>query len=147
MGDAPERLVSKATFLTTQLAGHAHRLAGEAFARAGAGTYHYRILVAVHEHGPTSQADLGRSVTVDRSDVTAAVGALEAAGMVERRPDEKDARRRIVHLTEQGEQQLERLEHELERAQAEYLEPLTEQERTQLRELLARLLAHHGSTG
>src|SRR5439155_6753872 len=39
---------------------HAHRLLTAAFASAGSRGYHYRLLAALREYGPASQARLGR---------------------------------------------------------------------------------------
>jgi MarR family transcriptional regulator, lower aerobic nicotinate degradation pathway regulator len=141
--DAPRRLTSKPTYLTTQLATHARRLVTEAFDRAGARGYHYRLLSALEEAGPQSQAELGRGVNVDRSDVVAAVNQLVELGHVERRADPTDARRWIVHLTPAGSRQLRRLDRELAIAQAEFTAPLTAKERAEYQRLLSRLLAHH----
>jgi DNA-binding MarR family transcriptional regulator len=147
MTGTPERLTSKPTYLTTQLAVHARRFVTEAFTRADARGYHYRLLAALEASGPQSQADLGRGVNVDRSDVVAAVNQLAALGQVERRADPADARRWIVHLTAAGRRQLRRLDRELARAQEQFLQPLDEDERAQLHRLLTRLLAHHESGG
>jgi MarR family transcriptional regulator, lower aerobic nicotinate degradation pathway regulator len=141
----PKRLSSKATYLTTQLAGHAQRLASEAFARAGARSYHYRVLAALAEIGPASQADLGRRVHMDRSDVVAAVTELASLGHLRREPDQADRRRNIVHLTDAGRRQLRRLDQELDRAQEIFLGPLAADDRTRYHAMLTTLLAHHGS--
>lgn len=145
MTEFPERLATKATFLTTQAANHARRLSGKAFERAGARGYHYRILAALSEHGPMSQADLGRSIHMDRSDIVSAVNELAELGQIERRRDDADARRRQVSITDAGGAQLRRLDHELAVAQSDYLAPLTAAESDALRSLLAKLLTHHGS--
>src|SRR5690606_8448410 len=68
----PERLAAKPSWLITQLAMHARRLVFDGFAATGARGYHYRILAALHEFGPASQAQLGRWCRIDRSDVVAA---------------------------------------------------------------------------
>lgn len=145
MEKAPSRLTTKPTYLTTQLAVHAHRLAGEAFVAAGARGYHYRVLSALDEAGPSSQAALGRGVSMDRSDVANAVNELVELGQVERTPDPTDGRRNSIRLTAAGRRQLRRLDRALEGAQDRFVEPLSPDERLQLQDLLARLLDHHGS--
>lgn len=146
MSETPVRLRSKPTFLTTQLATHARRLVTDAFARAGARGYHYRVLATLEENGPQSQADLGRSVNMDRSDVVAAVNQLSELGQVERRADPDDARRKIVHLTAAGRRQLRRLDRELAEAQEQFVAPLDDTERATLQRLLERLVDHHEAT-
>ncbi|MQY30498.1 MarR family winged helix-turn-helix transcriptional regulator [Nocardia aurantia] len=143
MEKIPARLTVKPTWLLTQLALHAHRLSSEAFGVLGARGYHYRILAALNEFGPASQADLGRHCTMDRSDVVAAINELAEAGYVERNPDPADRRRNIVSLTESGERRLQHIERELDRVQDDMLAPLAAEDRRALIGLLTRLLAHH----
>ena len=146
MANTPVRLRSRPTFLVTQVALHARRLVTDAFTRAGARGYHYRVLATLEEHGPLSQADLGRSVNMDRSDVVAALDQLAELGQVERRPDPDDARRKIVHLTAAGRRQLRRLDREVTEAQEQFVAPLDDDERATLQRLLERLLDHHDAT-
>ncbi|MBP2329316.1 DNA-binding MarR family transcriptional regulator [Kibdelosporangium banguiense] len=110
MVEVPERLLAKPSFLITQLAVHAHRLASEGFAEAGARGYHYRILSALHEFGAASQAEIGRHGNMDRGDVVGAINEPAEQGFVERTPDPGDRRRNIVPLTKAGERQLHRLD-------------------------------------
>ena len=71
MEETPGRLTAKPSWLITQLAVHAHRLASDGFAEMKARGYHYRILAALHEFGPASQAELARRCNMDRSDIVA----------------------------------------------------------------------------
>jgi MarR family transcriptional regulator, lower aerobic nicotinate degradation pathway regulator len=141
----PERLASKQSWLITQLATHARRLAADGHGRVGAGTHHYRILAALHEFGAASQTDLARRGNLDRSDVVAAVNELAAQGFVERTPDPDDRRRNVIRLTRAGTRQLQRMDRALAKVQNELLEPLSAEERQTLTGLLTRLLAHHRS--
>jgi len=143
MEETPERLTTKPSWLLTQLAVHAHRLASDGFAEVGARGYHYRILATLNEFGPASQVDLGRRSNIDRSDVVAAVNQLVEQGCVERTPDPDDRRRNIVTLTEVGERQLRRLDRALDKVQDELLAPLPVADRETLTRLLTRLLTHH----
>jgi DNA-binding MarR family transcriptional regulator len=143
VADTPARLASKPSWLLTQLAVHAHRLAAEGFGAAGARGYHYRILAALNESGPASQAELGRRAKMDRSDVVAAINELAGPGFVERTPDPADRRRNTVTLTPDGARHLNRLDRALEEAQDALLAPLTAEDRETLTSLLARLLSHH----
>lgn len=143
MEETPERLTAKPSWLLTQLAVHAHRLASEGFAEAGARGYHYRILATLDEFGSASQVEIGRRGNIDRSDVVTAINQLAERGYVERSPDPDDRRRNIVTLTEAGERQLRRLDRALDEVQDELLAPLAADERQVLTRLLSRLLAHH----
>ena len=141
MEQPPERLTSKPSWLITQLAVHARRLVFEGFTAAGARGYHYRILAALHEFGPASQADLGRRCRVDRSDVVAAVNELVAQGFVDRTPDR--GRRNRVTLTPDGLRQLHRMDEVLDQVQNDLLKPLSAADRRTLTTLLHRVLTRH----
>ncbi|MGP4098360.1 MarR family winged helix-turn-helix transcriptional regulator [Nonomuraea sp. KM90] len=143
MEETPARLTAKPSWLLTQLAMHAHRLASDGFAEAGARGYHYRILAALDEFGVASQAELGRRCNMDRSDVVAAINELAGQGLVERTPDPGDRRRNMVSLTEAGDRQLGRLDRALDRVQDDLLGPLPAEDRQTLTRLLTRLLTHH----
>ncbi|MER6831550.1 MarR family transcriptional regulator [Streptosporangium sp. NPDC000563] len=143
MEKTPARLTAKPSWLLTQLAVHAHRLASDGFGQVGARGYHYRILAALEEFGVASQAELGRRCNMDRSDVVAAINELAGQGLVERTPDPEDRRRNLVTLTAAGDRQLRRLDRALDEAQEELLGPLAAEDRQALTRLLTQLLAHH----
>lgn len=140
---APARLRATPSWLLNQLATHASRLSGEVFAAVGGGRYHYALLSALEEYGPSSQAELGRRCAIDRSYVVEAVNELAAQGLAVRAPDPADRRRNIITLTRQGERKLQRVAEALAGAQDELLSPLTPAERDLLTGLLARLYDHH----
>ncbi|MEV0405800.1 MarR family transcriptional regulator [Actinoallomurus sp. NPDC050550] len=143
MDETPARLTVKPSWLLTQLALHAHRLASDSFGEVGARGYHYRILAALDEFGVASQAELGRRCNMDRSDVVAAINELAEQGFVERTPDPDDRRRNIVTLTAAGDGQLRRMDRALDKVQDDLLGPLPAEDRQTLTRLLARLLTHH----
>jgi DNA-binding MarR family transcriptional regulator len=143
--ETPARLKAKSTWLISQVAARSHGLLTERLAAAGARGYHYRLLAALAEFGPSSQASLGRRTRMDRSDVVAAVGELAAERLVERAADPADRRRNVVTLTPRGTARLERLDQVLAAVQDELLAPLSGAERAQLARLLARLLDSPGS--
>ncbi len=118
-----------------------HDLAGFDAQRAvGARGYHVRVLGALAEFGPASQAVLGRHAEMDRSDVTATVGELAAAGLVERAADAGDRRRNVITITAAGRKRLRELESILTAVQDEVLEPLSADERSVLTALLTKVL-------
>jgi DNA-binding MarR family transcriptional regulator len=141
----PARLTAKPTWLISQTEAQAHRLLAATFAAAGTRGYHYRLLAALQEFGPASQASLGRRSGIDRSDVVAALNELGGRGLVERTPDPADHRRNIVTITPAGAACLDRLENLVAGVQDELLAPLSPEERDQLIRLLSRVLAHHAS--
>jgi DNA-binding MarR family transcriptional regulator len=143
MEHAPARLQRLPSWLLNQAALHASRLVGESFAKAGVRRYHFSVLVALAEDGPASQADLGRRLWIDRSDMVAVINDLERDGLVARVRDATDRRRNLVRLTPAGKRALERLDAQVEEAQAALLAPLSAAERRTLKRLLARVVEHH----
>jgi len=131
------------SWLLNQAAAHAHRLVADGFSSLQSRGYHYRLLATLEDHGPSSQADLGRRSGIHLSDMVATVNELAARSLVERTPDPADRRRNIISLTPEGRRQLRRLENRLSETQDELLAPLTPEERKQLTDLLTKLLAHH----
>ncbi|TCJ96871.1 MarR family winged helix-turn-helix transcriptional regulator [Nocardia alba] len=131
------------TWLLTHTANHAHRLVSEGFAAVDARGYHYRLLAALDEFGPASQATLGRRSGIHVSDMVATINELADHDLVERTPDPTDRRRNVITLTAPGKRQLRRLEKQLAHSQEELLEPLSPTERDQLTHLLSTLLNHH----
>jgi len=114
-------------------------LLAEAFAEAEMRGYHFRVLAALEEHGPASQADLSRTTGIDTSDVVAAVNQLVSDGFVRRQPDEVDRRRNVISITKAGLAAVDRVGDAVDRVQDLVMEPLTERERTTFLRLLAKL--------
>lgn len=140
---APARLMTTPSWLITQTATHAHRFVSEGLAAVDARAYHYRLLAALEEFGPASQAALGRRCGVDRSDMVAMINELADRKLLERAPDPSDRRRNIITITPAGVRQLRRLDDVLAEVQDVLLAPLAAEERDQLARLLARVLRHH----
>ncbi len=143
MEEIPGRLSSKPSSLNSQLAVHDGRQAYQGVAAAGARGYHYRILAALDEFGPASQAQLGRWCRMDRSDVVAAVNQLAELGHVERTPDPEHGRRNKVLLTKTGAAQLVRMDEVLGQMQEDLLRPLAPDDRQAFTRMLGELLAAH----
>jgi MarR family transcriptional regulator, lower aerobic nicotinate degradation pathway regulator len=139
---APTRIRDRATWLISRNYTRSHALLTEGFRASGTGlrSYHYRLLAALDEWGPASQADLARNTNVDRSDVVAVLGELEPRGLIRRSVHPNNRRRNVVSITPAGRKQLQRLDRTLDRIQEQLLEPLTLSERRQLTRLLRKLV-------
>jgi DNA-binding MarR family transcriptional regulator len=139
----PERLRERPTWLISQAYARASGFLQEGFARAGDGLrgYHYRLLAALDEGGPASQAALGRGTGIDRSDVTAALVDLEGRGLVRRDVNQADRRRNVVSITAAGASCLEVLDTVVDEVQERLLAPLSEDERRQFVTLMRRITA------
>jgi DNA-binding MarR family transcriptional regulator len=138
---APARIRDRPTWLISRAYARSSGLLNDGFEANADGlrSYHYRLLAAVEEQGPASQADLGRGTGIDRSDVTAAVGELERRELVQRSVDPDDRRRNVVSITRAGKKQLRILDRVIADVQEQVLAPLTPTERTQFSKLIRRL--------
>ncbi len=134
------RLDNIPTWLIGQASAHAHRLLTDRLAAADARGYHYRLLSALDESGPASQAALGRRTGIDRSDVVAALNELSNDGYIRRSPDPNDRRRNVVTITSSGERRLAALDAVLAAVQDELLASLSSAERAVFVGLLARIV-------
>ncbi|MGH2885393.1 MAG: MarR family winged helix-turn-helix transcriptional regulator, partial [Solirubrobacteraceae bacterium] len=117
-------------------------LVGEALAREGARRQHFAVLTSLAEQGAASQADLGRRLWIDRSDLHALLGEMERDGLVARVRDAQDRRRNVVTLTPAGRAALARLDERVDSAQRSLLEPLSAKQQRELIRLLDRVVSH-----
>lgn len=135
----PRRLRTLPSWLLSQASLRAHALLTQGLGNAGARGHHYRLLAALDDLGPASQAVLGRATGLDRSDVTVAVSELVQSGAITRTPSVSDRRSHTISLTAAGRQWLDELDETMAAVQAQLLAPLTKSERRQLTRLLARI--------
>src|SRR5580700_10677661 len=114
-GRTPDRVKERPTWLLSRAFARSSALLAAGFEAHGSGLrgYHYRLLAALEEWGPASQAELGRKTGIDRSDVTAALTELESRKLVERSVDPEHKRRNIVTITEEGTERLLELDNVL----------------------------------
>ncbi len=111
----------------------------------------YTVLIAAEraaiEGLPRTQLALAQAARLDKSTMVVALDALEEEGLVERRPDPKDRRARIVVPTEAGRELLARAEGVVLGVEDEVLADLGDEERRALRGLLTRLVVERRSVG
>jgi MarR family transcriptional regulator, lower aerobic nicotinate degradation pathway regulator len=138
--DPPERLRRLPTWLTAEVARKGRRLVEASLAQDAARRQHFTVLTSLAEQGPASQAELGRRLSIDRSDLHALLGELERDHLVARVQDEQDRRRNIVTLTQAGRSALARLDQRIDDAQDTLLRPLSPSERRELIRLLHKVL-------
>jgi MarR family transcriptional regulator, lower aerobic nicotinate degradation pathway regulator len=138
--DPPKRLKEMPTWLLNEASMKAHRLLTDALTKAGSRGYHYRLLAALSEYGPASQASLGRRTSVDRSDVVATVDDLVTRGDVIRSRDPADLRRNVITITPNGLRHYRRLDRILQAVQDRLLDPLSPSDRDRLIAMLRRII-------
>ncbi|WP_405484886.1 MarR family winged helix-turn-helix transcriptional regulator [Nocardia sp. NBC_00511] len=139
----PARLRALPSWVINQAAITANRLTDQALTGTGSRRYHFAMLAALDEFGPSSQADLGRCTGIDRSDIVAAINAMVEQGYVRRSPDPNHGRRNIITLTDAGKKHLESLGDLLAEAQTELVRGLSAKEAETVIDLLNRVLDNH----
>jgi MarR family transcriptional regulator, lower aerobic nicotinate degradation pathway regulator len=135
-----ERVAGMPTWLLSRANARAQALLAECFVAEGVRGYHFRVLSALDQYGPSSQADLGRHTGIDESEVVATVKDLITRGLVSSRTDPADRRRNIVTITKTGSRLLERLDIGLAAVQEALLHPLSLSERRTFLRLLQKLI-------
>jgi DNA-binding MarR family transcriptional regulator len=99
----------------------------------------FGLLTVVGKRPGITQQELAALARVDPSSMVALLDDLEARGVAERRVDPNDRRRRAVHLTDKGREQMQVLQREARKAAKTFMEPLSEGERAELNRLLRKL--------
>jgi DNA-binding MarR family transcriptional regulator len=116
------------------------KAAHEAVADLPGGARGYQVLSAAASGTVASQLALAQHLGVDRTVMTYLLDDLEAAGVIERRPDPADRRARQVVATQRGTELLTELDGRLRTAEAYLLAPLDQEVRESFRAQV-RLLA------
>lgn len=98
------------------------------------------ILRLLEWDGPTSQIQLGRLLGIDKATMVKWIDGLERQGSVLRAGSGKDRRVKFVEVTAKGREILQAASKVRDRAEKEFLSPLTEKERQALRTILPKLL-------
>lgn len=135
----PHRLSGTVVWLLGRAAQRGHQLAQERLAAAGIRKWHYAVLAALAEFGQQSQADIGRRLGLDRSDMVAVLNDLQADGYVGREPDPADRRRNIVTISESGRHALAGFDRLIAEADGHLLADLSTADRDRLVALLERI--------
>ena len=162
MADSMEERVGQEGFVVRPLAEHvgwlmsraSHAIGAvlaESLAPLGLNIRDYTVLIAAEraavEGASRTQLALARAARLDKSTMVVAVDALEEEGLVERRPDPKDRRARIVVPTKAGRELLARAEGVVLGVEDEALADLGVEDRQALSGLLTRLVAGRLSAG
>ncbi|SDT77068.1 DNA-binding transcriptional regulator, MarR family [Streptomyces sp. TLI_053] len=103
-------------------------------------------VLALLRRGPMPMRQIAQTLSCEPSNITGIVDRLETRGFVTRQPDLQDRRVKLVAATETGAGASEELRESLNFAR-EPLAALGPEERTQLRDLLRRMLTGATTTG
>ncbi|MEV6108681.1 MarR family transcriptional regulator [Streptomyces sp. NPDC051940] len=138
--DSSGQLAEQLLRLTRRL----HHAQKQAFRPLGLTPAQSRLLRTVGSHTQRGEAprmaDLARHLEVVPRAVTTLVDALEELGAVRRAQDPANRRVVLIELTDEGRAMLRELRRARQSAAEDILEPLTEEQRTQLGGLLSTLV-------
>lgn len=98
------------------------------------------VLRAIADRYPVSQGEIARAMNVDRTTMVALIDDLQGKGLVRRRQDPEDRRKNAVELTEVGDDTARRAADMVERAERDFLGPLSAAEAAQFKKFLRALL-------
>jgi DNA-binding MarR family transcriptional regulator len=101
----------------------------------------FPLLVALRDEGPMRTGELARYFHLDKSTVSRHIARLEAAGLVETRPDANDRRCAQLHTTDLGNRRVDEIRAARRAPLRQVLDGWTEGDRDQLAQLLRRLNA------
>jgi DNA-binding MarR family transcriptional regulator len=100
---------------------------------------HMGVLSTLASEGPQTQRRMGERLRIDPTTMVWLVDVLEKKSLVRREEHPEDRRAHLVKLTRAGVALLGRARQRLERMEEEFLAPLSQAERAQLRRLLTKL--------
>jgi DNA-binding MarR family transcriptional regulator len=99
----------------------------------------FQVLGLLHDHDDLAQRELMETMGIDPSILVTLLNPLEAEGLVSRERDPEDRRRHLVALTPAGEKKLVAASRAQKETEDELFDSLDQNQREQLRTLLATL--------
>lgn len=100
----------------------------------------FATLTALADAPPLDQVALGGLVALDRTTIGVVLRKLEARGLVTRMTSPRDRRSKMIRITASGRALLEAAWPHVQAVQAQLLAPLAAHERTQLVDLMRRVV-------
>jgi DNA-binding MarR family transcriptional regulator len=104
-------------------------------------TRHYAVLAAIADSDKPSQQDVAAALGIDRATLVTLADELEAQRLIRRDRSDSDRRAYALTLTSKGATILERADTLMDECEEEFAGVLTQAERAQLADLLARLFS------
>jgi DNA-binding MarR family transcriptional regulator len=143
MSMRPSLLLALPSYLAGHVAKVVQRPLRELLATHGLTLPHYAVLAALADFGPTSQQDLARRLDLDKSHMVKFIDHLERHALVARAPWPADRRRYSISLTSAGAELIAEIDPIARQSQRELLHALSDDEQTQLIQLLERVVRSH----
>jgi DNA-binding MarR family transcriptional regulator len=145
--ELPPVMASHAGYLSIRIAQLAQRSFEEAIAPLGLRPQLFDVLAVVDHREPLAQQAIGAVLGIDPARMVALIDELEGAGLLVRRADPADRRRRLISLTAAGRTRLATATQAAAQVEAGLLADLTDEESQSLRNLMGQVLrasAHQG---
>ena len=98
------------------------------------------VLLYLHENGATTQTALAEQMRVKAPTANGILDRMEEKGLLVRTVDGRDARRRLIRLTEKGEGLVEELRGQFILAESAILQGFDQAEQCQLKSFLQRII-------
>ncbi len=114
-----DRIEDCISFLTGKAAQQISRRSRERLAKHGVTPVQYAVLRVLSEDAGQSGAELSARLAIDSATITGVIDRLEAAGLVDRRADDRDRRIHRVFATARARRRQARLDREMDALNAE----------------------------
>ena len=98
------------------------------------------VLLYLAEHGPSAQSLVAEGMRVKAPTANGIIDRMEEKGLLARCVDERDARRRLVSLTQRGESLVAELKRCFDEAEKQIVLGFSPQEQEQLLSFLRRII-------
>jgi DNA-binding MarR family transcriptional regulator len=119
-----------------------HRLEQQLRAEGDISFVQFQLLARLNARGPLTMTDLADGVVYSRSGLTYQAGLLEKAGLITRGPSPEDERATLVTITDDGRALLGRVFPGHIEVTRLLLDPLSDQDLDQLRDIMSRVRDH-----
>jgi DNA-binding MarR family transcriptional regulator len=137
----PSALRNRTSYVLVKLTALARQQRAAQVAAWGLNQHQHAILCCLDEFGPACQKDIAARLGIDVGDTVSFVDGLQRAGLILRERDERDRRRQLLTLTDEGQRVLGEVEDRLDAAEPGALAALTATERAALHDYAVRVLA------
>lgn len=101
----------------------------------------YAVMTALLNRPGLDQISIAHEAAIDRTNVADVLARLEDRLMLRREVSASDRRMKLARLTPDGERIAREMEDHMQKAQEKFVAPLSPAERTQLMDLMSKLVA------
>jgi MarR family transcriptional regulator, lower aerobic nicotinate degradation pathway regulator len=135
----PEILSARTSYLLGRASARLHALGLRDLEPLGITPREYSVLAVLADRSPLSQTQVAEVLGLDRTTILKLGASLERKSLVVRERDANDARAYAMALTPAGDRLRAEAFELLLACEAQFLTPLSQNERKQLHDLLARI--------